>query len=487
MSDTTAGKKSNAATTKKNMQSAHHYATAEEDRVPLLKRIAFGFGNFSDHIGTQTLNVNANPIFNVALHVDPRLLGVAMALMRLWDAITDPILGVISDNTRTRWGRRRPYMFVGAILSGLTFPILWFVPAGMDEMNIFLWFTVCAILFLTFQTCYTIPYTGLGFELTPDYHERTRVMEMRAYLGTAVNLAVPWAYAFTQMHIWNGNTLLGARWMGVTVGVVIIITGLIPVFSLRERFFNAAKDQVKTGIYKGIKMTLKNKPFLMMIMITLLTMVGARTIDFLGFYIGLYYLFDGDTAKQAILTGVSGNVAVVIAVCSVFILNKVSRRIGKRHALGLCLILLILSSFAKWIFYQPNYPYLSILVHLFTAPSIAGFWLLIASIKADVCDDDELTTGLRREGSIGAISAWISKLSYSVTTVLAGFVLVYTGYDAANGAAQPVEVVNRMRWCYYFVPALTAIPALLLLIKFPISEERAHQTRLELEARRGKI
>ena len=461
--------------------------TAPADRVPVPKRIAYGMGNFADHIGTDTLLSNANPIFNVALHMDPRLLGLGLGICRLFDGITDPIAGALSDNTRSKWGRRRPFMLVGAIGCGLTLPLIWMVPQGVTGFGLFLWFTIFSVIFVTFQTCFTIPWTALGYELTPDYNERTRVMEWRAYLGTAVGIFAPWTYAITQLPIWGGNTLLGAQWMGAGVGVLIIIAGLIPVFFLSERFFKKAQRQEKISILKSILLTLKNRPFLMMVGITFFTVVGGRTVNFLGFYIALYYLFQGDTAKQAIFGGITGNVALVIGLASVFLLNLLSQRLGKRHTLGLCLVLLIFSSLVKWFCYIPEHPYLSMVVFLFTTPAMSGFWLLIASIKADICDEDELVTGLRREGAIGSISAWISKVSASATTVLAGFVIAATGYHAASGAAQSPETIYHMRLWYSFIPSATAIIALALLIYFPISERRARETRRLLEERRGKL
>lgn len=463
------------------------HPTAPEDHVPVGKRIAYGMGNFSDHIGSEALINNANPIFNIALHMDPRLLGAALGIIRLWDAITDPIIGVISDNTRTRWGRRRPLMLAGAIGAGLTIPLVWMVPGGYHDLGLFLWFTLFSILFFTCQTCFTIPWTALGMELTPDYNERTRIMVWRAYMGTAVGLLVPWTYAFTQLPVWGGNTLVGARWMGVIVGVLIIISGLIPVIFLTERFFKHAKTQAKTPILKGIGMTLKNRPFMMMVAITFFTVVGGRTVNQLGFYVGLYYLFNGDTAKQAVLTGISGNVALVIGLASVFLLNRLSHHLGKRKTLALCLLLLLVSSIVKWLCYDPAHPYLSIVVFLFTVPSSSGFWLLISSMKADICDDDELRTGLRREGSIGSVSAWISKLSSSATAVLAGVVLAVTGYHAASGANQAPGVIDHIRWFYFFIPSACAIPALILLWFFPITEAHSRETRRLLEERRGKL
>ncbi|RRJ95972.1 MFS transporter [Opitutaceae bacterium TAV4] len=461
--------------------------TAPEDKVSVPKRFAFGIGNFTDHMGTDTLMGNANPIFNITLHMDPRLLGVALAIIRLWDAITDPIVGALSDNARTRWGRRRPFMFFGAISAGLTFPLIWFVPGGLSSFNVFLWFTIFAILFFTCQTFFTVPWHALGSELTPDYNERTRLMEMRAYMGKAVGIICPWTYAFTQLPIWGGNTMVGARWMGVIIGIILIISGLLPVIFLAERFYKKAGQQQKISILRSIGMTLKNGPFMMMVAITFFNTLGGRTVNHLGFYIGLYYLFGGDKMKQGILAGVGGNVAFVIGLCSVFLLNRLSLRIGKRKTLAVCLILLILSGLAKWLFYVPGNPWLSLIVLLFTVPSVTGFWLLITSINADICDHDELTTGLRREGAISAVFSWISKLSISATAVLAGFVLAVTGYQSASGAEQSAGVIDAMRWWFYIIPSASAVIALALLWWFPITEARAREIRRILEERRGKL
>lgn len=463
------------------------HPTAPEDKVPVTKRWAYGTGNFTDHLGTDTLMGNANPIFNVELHMDPRMLGIAIGIMRLWDAVTDPVVGAISDNTRTRWGRRRPFMFFGAIGAGLTFPLIWCVPAGLTPFNVFLWFTAFSILFFAFQTCFTIPWTALGFELTPDYNERTRVMEIRAYMGKAVQIVGPWAYAFMQLPVWGGDTMLGARWMGVIIGLVLIVAGLVPVIFLTERFFKNAAKQQKITILNSIWMTLKNGPFMMMVAITFFTNLGGRTVNHLGFYIGLYFLFAGDKLKQGVLSGIGGNVAFVLGIGCVFLMNRLSQHIGKRKTLAVCLIMLVLSGVAKWIFYTPDHPWLSLVVLLFTVPSSTGFWLLISSIKADICDDDELKTGLRREGAIGSVSAWISKLSTSATAVLAGFVLAVTGYNAGLGNHQAEGVIDAMRWWFCIIPSVSAIIALLLLWWFPITEESSRETRRLLEERRGKL
>ncbi len=470
-------------------------STAPEDRIPVSKRIAFGTGNFTDHIGTDTLIGNANPILNVVLGMNPVLVGWALGIMRLWDAISDPVVGAISDNLRTRWGRRRPLMLLGALFSGIMFPIVWFAPEFIcaDATNfswtnrLFIWFTLTSILFFTGQTLFTIPWTALGFELTPDYNERTRLMEVRAYMAKAVGLIAPWAFAFTQMPIWGGNTMLGARWMGVGVGLIIMLSGLIPVIFLTERFFKKAKEQKKVALLQSIWMTLKNGPFMMMVAITFFTNLGGRMVGHLGFYVGLYYLFQGDKLKQGILGGISGNVALCFGLFCVWAFKRLSFRMGKRHALGICLILLVISGFAKWLFYIPQYPYLSLLVLLFTIPSGTGFWLLISSIKADICDYDELKTGLRREGAIGSVSAWISKLSTSATAVLSGFILVVTGYNAERGAEQAAGVVEKMLLWFYITPSASGLIALVLLIWFPISEQRAREIRAQLEERRGKL
>ena len=157
------------------MTDVTHNETKAEDRIPFRLKVVYGLGAFvnntlADAIGRMMI------VLNLGLGMSPALVGLLGALPRLTDAITDPLMGYTSDNTRSRWGRRRPYIFVGAIAVAIVFTLLWQLPPGKSEGWYFWYFLGGSLIFFLAYTVYATPWVALGYELTPDYHERTRLM-----------------------------------------------------------------------------------------------------------------------------------------------------------------------------------------------------------------------------------------------------------------------------------------------------------------------
>jgi glycoside/pentoside/hexuronide:cation symporter, GPH family len=150
-----------------------YHVTKPEDKLSVARKVAYGIGMAPYALMVQGMNQLCNPIFNDCLGVDPRWISWVMGVSRLWDAFTDPVMGNISDNTRSRWGRRRPWIALGALLSALTFAIIWLFPRGMGHLFYFFWFLVSSLMFYVASTVFSVPYVALGMELSPDYHERT--------------------------------------------------------------------------------------------------------------------------------------------------------------------------------------------------------------------------------------------------------------------------------------------------------------------------
>ena len=188
------------------------HITKDKDRVPVGRKLAVGAGGFPVQNGGLIVQYMAQPIFQIFLGLNPALFGLAMTIPRIWDAFTDPLMGRISDRTVSRYGRRRPYVFLGSIAVALSFLTIWMVPQHMSEMGTFLWLTVTSVLFFTAFTVYSVPFNALVYEQTPDYHERTRLMFYFALFYNIGNLCVNWYVPATN---WSGfeNSLVGARWI----------------------------------------------------------------------------------------------------------------------------------------------------------------------------------------------------------------------------------------------------------------------------------
>ena len=173
------------------MSDVKHFQTAPEDRIPFIQKVIFGAGAFVNNILAYAMG-GMVIVLNLGLGMNPALVGLLGALPRLTDAITDPLMGYISDNTRSRWGRRRPYIFCGAIAVGIIFAMLWQLPAGKSEAFYFWWFLSGSIIFYLAYTMFATPWVALGYELTPDYHERTRLMGTQNFIGQLAYVIGPY-------------------------------------------------------------------------------------------------------------------------------------------------------------------------------------------------------------------------------------------------------------------------------------------------------
>ena len=158
---------------KKNIMSMS--ITSSRERVPLIQKVAFGAGHLVNNLLPGALGVFSFFLLT-AFGMDPFLAGLLGGLPRIYDALIDPIMGYISDNTKSRWGRRRPYIFVGAILSGLLFIALWQMHAENSQTYNFWYFLIFSLIYLTGNTIFAAPLIGLGYEMTSDYNERTRLI-----------------------------------------------------------------------------------------------------------------------------------------------------------------------------------------------------------------------------------------------------------------------------------------------------------------------
>jgi Na+/melibiose symporter and related transporters len=218
-----------------------HYATAPEDRVSRPTKILYAMGAGADNAGFNGPKQLANPVYNIALGLNPALITTVIAITRLWDAFTDPFMGKVTDNAKGgRFGRRRPFMLLGIVLCALLFPVIWMAPGGLGQWGMFAFLLVTMLLFYTAFTIYTVPFSAQGFELTPDYHERTRVHAYYAFFGNLSIIPIMWLYRLTQLEIFD-NVHQGAVTVSFAFGGLMLILGLMPVFFVKAEVFRNVK------------------------------------------------------------------------------------------------------------------------------------------------------------------------------------------------------------------------------------------------------
>lgn len=475
--------------------------TAPADRLPVLQKFAYGIGALVNNLQAAAIGMMAI-VLNLGLGMDPVVVGTLMALPRLLDAMTDPAMGYISDHSKLRWGRRRPFIFVGAIISGLIFALLWQLPAGYGKDFYFWYFLIGANLFYVAYTVYATPLIALGYELTPDYNERTRLMGVANFMGQFAWVAAPWFYAFMENERFFPDSVTGARWLAVYIGIFVAVFGIVPALFCRERMQGIAEREELAAekgegavhglartlrdFFHGFLETMKVRPFLFLCGATFLVFNGFMLVSAFTSYVIIYYVYSGDKDLGAQLMGWNGTLSAIATFGVIVFAAWLGTRIGKRRAFFVCTGVSVLGYVLKWFCYSRTEPYLLLLPTPLIAFGLGALFTLMGSMVADVCDFDELKSGLRREGMFGAIFWWVVKLGMALALWLSGYALNFTGFDVALEGDQSTRTLFLMRLLDCGVPALTSVLAIVLVAFYPITEAMARQVRTQLEERRGR-
>ncbi len=479
------------------MSAATHYETADKDRIPFTHKVIYGLGAFvnntlADAIGRMMI------VLNLGLGMNPALVGLLGALPRLTDAITDPLMGYISDNTKSKWGRRRPYMFCGAISVAIVFTLLWQLPPGKSEGWYFWYFLAGSLIFFLAYTVYATPWVALGYELTPDYHERTRLMGVQNFFGNIAYMISPYFLAIMYLPQF-GDVVTGAGYLAMVIAGVVIVLGILPAIFLRERFKNVGGEDgdgdgkgggigpIIMDFLRGFGKTLSFKPFLKLCIATFLVFNGFILIAAFQSYVIIYYVFEGDQAAGSVFVGHSGLVQALSALVVIGIVTWLATKIGKRRAFYVSTGVSMVGYILKWFCYTPDNPWFVLIPAPLMAFGLAGLFTLMPSMVADVVDADELNTHERREGMYGSIFWWVVKLGQSAAILGGGILLVWTGFDVELGGAQTPEAIRLMRLCDALIPAVSSAIAIWAIATYSITEEKAHEVRMQLEERRGAV
>lgn len=457
--------------------------TAPGDRVPFVQKLAIGMGEIAG-AGRQSIDHLALPVYNIMLGVSPLLVTMVMSMVRLLDAITDPLAGSLSDNTRSRYGRRKPFLLVASVACAIALPMVWWVPTGLSDNGYFWYFLITLFAFYSAYSFFDVPLIGLALEASPDYNERTRISAYKAFFSHGTGLLTAWLFAVTQATVFH-SSLQGVRVVGVCIGVLMLVVGLIPVLVVREGYRMISVAKKRMPFFRGLRETFVNRSFLLLCVIATGNKLSGHLVQSLGLYLMIYYVFPGDTKAGALLSGLWGSVYQGATLLSIPIVTWMATRWGKLVALRVCLWSLVLGSLTKWFTFQPGVPYLTLVTAVLLGPGQTAFSIVLRAMIAEICDEDELRTGLRREGMYGSMHRWIEKAMGSLAIVITGAVLVWAGFH--NGTAQQSGgTLIHLRVAYVFVPVVAVALALIALRFFPLTPERAAHIRAELEARRGK-
>jgi GPH family glycoside/pentoside/hexuronide:cation symporter len=467
--------------------------TAVYTRVPLGQKIAFGVGMLANQKFPAVLG-----IFMVVLVQDLGfpgwMWGVIYFFPRLFDTFTDPIMGYISDNTKSRWGRRRQYVFLGAIIMGIGFMIMWqlYRVNGIDYN--FTYFLLWSFVFYLGLTIFSVPYVAMGYEMSNDFHERTEIMAIAQWIGQWAWVIAPWFWVFMYDQEMFASAEAATRTLAVWVGVICAIFAMVPAIFIKSRSTlneDYSKLSIRTiggslkEILSGFVQAFAIRPFRQLCIATFLVYNAFNTIAAFSFFIIVYHLFDGDAGAAGIwptLFGCLGALGTTFMVIP--IVAKMSKKMGKKKAFILSQGISVIGYIMLWFLFIPGKPYMFIFALPFFSFGIGSLFVLMMSMTADVIDLDELNTGKRREGIFGAIYWWMVKFGFAIAGGLSGVIMSSVGFDSGV-QTQPEGAIDGLRAFFSGLPILGTLIAMYVMRNYDLTEERANEISEALERRKA--
>ena len=261
------------------------------------------------------------------------------------------------------------------------------------------------------------------------------------------------------------------------MGLLVLAAGTIPVFFVREGYRHLALANKRLPLVRGIRETFLNKSFVVFALMATGNKLSGSVIQGMGIYLMLYHVYHGDVKAASILAGLWGTCYHLATIATIPLVAWMSTRWGKLRALEVCLWTFVAGAASTWFTYRPGTPYLVLATALLLAPAQTAFYAILRSLVADICDDDELRTGLRREGMYASMDAWIEKAMASLGVILTGVVLAWIGLKRSLGGAQAPTTILHLRLVYILLPMAGVGLTLVALRYFPLTESRATKNR----------
>ncbi|MEN8243222.1 MAG: glycoside-pentoside-hexuronide (GPH):cation symporter, partial [Chloroflexota bacterium] len=438
-------------------------------------KLMYGSGDIGFSL-TSTILGAYFAIFMVdVVGIRPGVAAVAVFIGRSWDYINDPIIGYLSDRTRTRWGRRRPFLLFGALPYALAFTMLWYRPGFEGEIALAAYYSVAYILYEAAATLVYMPYFALTPELTSDYDERTSLTTYRMFfsiLGSLLAFTVPLVIVGS----FNPENAPKVLTMGLIFGLVSAAPLLVVFFNTKER--EAYMEQSQPSLRQSLKVTRNNRPFVFGLVIFLMTWVTVEIVQaMLLFYVK--YVAVREESSDLIMATI-----FVTAIFALPIWEYTARKLDKRWAyiggIGFwAVVQIVLITVTS----STGLPFILVLCFM-AGIGVAAAHVLPWAIIPDAIEWGELQTGERHEGIFYSLVTLTRKIATSLTIPLVLLLLEWTGY-VPNGVQQPESALWGIRISMGPIPAVLLVIGILFAYKYPLTRKKYKEVEAELEKRRA--
>ncbi|CAL2094503.1 glycoside/pentoside/hexuronide:cation symporter, GPH family [Tenacibaculum sp. 190524A05c] len=465
-------------------------------KVPLGQKIAFGIGMFANQMFPAILG-----IFMVVLVEDLKFTGLMWGMIylfpRLFDAITDPLMGFISDNTKSKWGRRRQYVLMGGLLMGFAYVFMWqLFKENTVEYN-FIYFFFWSVIFYFGLTLFSVPYVAMGYEMSDDFHERTNIMAIAQWIGQWAWVIAPLFWIIMYDPEWFPSADVAARELAIWVAIPCAICAIVPALFIKSES-TLDKDYEPLSIsniggslqsiLRSFVEAFKIKEFRKLCLSTFFIYNAFMAVSSLTFFVIVYKLFNGDAGDAGIWVSLFGCLGALGTTFIVIpIVAWLSKKMGKKKAFMLSQTISIFGYIMLYFLFVPGKPWMYIIALPFFSFGIGSLFTIMMSMTADVIDIDELNTGKRREGIFGAIYWWMVKVGFAIAGALSGVIIWIVGFESEVPTTAQQGPVDGLHAFFCFFPILGTLAAMYVMRNYSISEERANEIRAELDRRKKPL
>ena len=448
-------------------------AEAPEQSIALKLQVNFGAGALGMAIVLNTLGGIFAPFMTNFLGISASAAAGVILFSKLYDMVTDPLMGVISDRTTTRWGRRRPWLLLGGVLTGAGFSLIFNPPSLGNTTLIGAWVLGALLLTYTGYTLFNVPFLAMPAEMTTRYHERTSLMSWRTLFINIGALIAVFSYALVE---WLGNDREAHGAMGLIYAALIACASIYCFFGLASARQTTPVKRAKTpSIRRQISTIVQNRPLMNLLGAKLCQLLGLASSSAAGVYFKVVILKMSYTLTSLFLVV---NIGVILATIPFW--NRVSRRYGKRPTYMVATALFALTV-STWLLATAADPLASIFVRaVFLGFFASGVIILGAALLPDAVEYDYLRTGMRREATMSAFYATVEKLAFAAGPALALMLLSAFGYQSGTAGMQieqPDSAITAIYFSAGLAPALLYGVSLVFLFRYDLTEEKLKATR----------
>ncbi|MBU2510171.1 MFS transporter [bacterium] len=435
-------------------------------KLSLGLKLGYGIGDIGCNIFIVSTGMFLLFFLTNVLGIEPALAGLVLLIPKMWDVISDPIMGAISDITHTRIGRRRPYLIYSSIPFGLVFFILFVAPHYESQLVGAIHVGLLFALGCTVFTIYNVPYSSMVAEMTDDYNERMSVTSFRM-IGSSIGVLLAGGLAMQLVENGGGGES-GFRFMGMIFGLLITIFCLASAWGTRNARFLQAIDQ-KPAFWEQTKIAFANKPFKALMAMYLIQSTAIGVLMAGQIYFVKYVMKMPET-----YVGFISAILFITAIVFIPVWVKIGMKLGKikAYTLGLSLLTIMLLSL---IFTTPSQPIIFFIQMFFLGIGFSSFQLFPFSMLPDTIEFDEMKSGMRREGIFSGAWACGQKSAYAIGPGIVGITLSLSGFVSSGD--QPESVATGIRIVFCVFTGLMMLLSLIPFKKYDLTEERFEEIK----------